>query len=263
LIRGARAVSRNAATTVGGPAFVTLRDGLQRLPEALADAIGAARIHTATRVREVVRAQGRYLVRHEAGEAPADAVIATAPPAALAGVLAPVAEGVREPLTMLSAASTAVVALVYGEGTVEILPRTSGFIARGASLPIHAATIVSAKWPDPSFGSRAVVRCFVGDDAELRRDDDEIVRDAGAALARVYGLPTEAEAAHVVRWPHAMPQYEVGHLARVAAIEDALPAGIVVAGQGFRGVGISDCVRQANEAASRVVAHLRDDVPTS
>jgi oxygen-dependent protoporphyrinogen oxidase len=103
----------------------------------------------------------------------------------------------------------------------------------------------------------------VGDDAELRRDDDEIVRDAGAALARVYGLPTEPEAAHVVRWPHAMPQYEVGHLARVAVIEDALPAGIVVAGQGFRGVGISDCVRQADESARRVVAHLRDGVPTS
>jgi protoporphyrinogen/coproporphyrinogen III oxidase len=262
LIRGARAASRRA-TTVGGPAFVTLRGGLQRLPEVLAEAIGAGRIHTATRVREVVRANRRYLVRHEAGEEPADAVIATAPSAALADVLAPVADGVREPLTELSAASTAVVALVYGEGTAEILPRTSGFVARGGSLPIPAATIVSAKWPDPSFGSRSVVRCFVGDDAELRRDDDEIVHDAGAALAHVYGLPLEPDAAHVVRWPHAMPQYEVGHLARVAAIDDALPPGIVAAGQGFRGVGISDCVRQANEAASRVVAHLRDGVPTS
>jgi oxygen-dependent protoporphyrinogen oxidase len=263
LIRGARAASRRAATTVGGPAFVTLRDGLQRLPEALADAIGAARIHTATRVREVVRAKGRYLVRHEAGEEPADAVIATAPPAALAGVLAPAAEAVREPLARLAAASTAVVALVYGEGTAEFLPRTSGFIARGGSLPIRAATIVSAKWPDPSFGSRAVVRCFVGDDAELRRDDDEIVRDASAALAHVYGLPLEAEAGRVVRWPHAMPQYEVGHRTRIAAIDGLLPPGILVAGQAFRGVGISDCVRQANEAASRVVAHLRDGVPTS
>lgn len=262
LILGARAAAKRRPAG-GGPVFVTLRGGLERLPHALADVIGMHRVRTGVLVQEVVSRGGRYLVRHADGEEPADAVIATAPPRALAEMLPPVAGGLREPLTALKAASTALVALVYAEGTAEVLGRTSGFIARGGSLPIRAATIVSAKWPDPSFGSRAVVRCFVGDHAELRRDDDEIVGDAGAALAHVYGLPVEPEAGHVVRWPHAMPQYEVGHVARVAAIDGALPPGIVVAGQGFRGVGISDCVRQANEAASRVVAHLRDGVPTS
>jgi oxygen-dependent protoporphyrinogen oxidase len=53
-----------------------------------------------------------------------------------------------------------------------------------------------------------------------------------------------------------MPQYEVGHLDRVAAIEAALPPGILVAGNAFRGVGLPDAVRQGTEAAARVAAIL-------
>ena len=53
-----------------------------------------------------------------------------------------------------------------------------------------------------------------------------------------------------------MPQYEVGHLERVAAISDALPAGIFVAGNAYRGVGVADTVRGANDVADRVRAHL-------
>jgi oxygen-dependent protoporphyrinogen oxidase len=53
-----------------------------------------------------------------------------------------------------------------------------------------------------------------------------------------------------------MPQYEVGHLDRVAAIERSLPAGIVVVGNAYRGIGIADTVRSAEEGAGAVLAHL-------
>jgi oxygen-dependent protoporphyrinogen oxidase len=53
-----------------------------------------------------------------------------------------------------------------------------------------------------------------------------------------------------------MPQYEVGHLERVAAIEAALPAGIFVTGNAYHGVGVADAVRGANDVAERVLAHL-------
>ena len=51
-----------------------------------------------------------------------------------------------------------------------------------------------------------------------------------------------------------MPQYEVGHLERVASIRAALPAGIVVVGQAYDGVGVPDCVRAAGAIAERIVA---------
>lgn len=60
----------------------------------------------------------------------------------------------------------------------------------------------------------------------------------------------------VFRWPDGYPQYDVGHLERVAAIEAALPAGVHVTGSSYRGVGVPDCVRQGQEAARQVVAAL-------
>ena len=58
----------------------------------------------------------------------------------------------------------------------------------------------------------------------------------------------------IFRWWHSNPQYDVGHLERVDAIEAALPAGLTVTGSAYRGVGIPDCVRQGRDAAR----HRRD-----
>jgi len=115
--------------------------------------------------------------------------------------------------------------------------------------------VISKKWPEDAFHGRAVLRCFIGADGaedDLAREDEDLLGGVAEALARIYGLPARPEATRVVRWPRAMPQYEVSHLDRVGAIEAALPDGIVVAGQAFRGVGIPDCVRQGAEAAARI-----------
>ena len=53
-----------------------------------------------------------------------------------------------------------------------------------------------------------------------------------------------------------MPQYEVGHLERVRAIETTLPPGIFVTGNALHGVGVADAVRSAGETAERVRAYL-------
>jgi protoporphyrinogen/coproporphyrinogen III oxidase len=75
-------------------------------------------------------------------------------------------------------------------------------------------------------------------------------------LAAVLPVPARPEASAVVRWPRSMPQYEVGHVERVDAVESALPPGIFVVGNAYRGVGVADTVRGANEVAERVRAHV-------
>ena len=77
-------------------------------------------------------------------------------------------------------------------------------------------------------------------------------------LAAFLPLPERAEASSVVRWPRSMPQYEVGHLQRVRAIETTLPPGIFVTGNALHGVGVADAVRSAGETAERVRAYLAD-----
>jgi oxygen-dependent protoporphyrinogen oxidase len=97
-----------------------------------------------------------------------------------------------------------------------------------------------------------------GADDIVDRDDEELVRLITADVERICPIGERPEATRVARWPNALPQYEVGHLDRLARIDEALPKtpGLVLTGSAFRGVGIADCVRQGEEAADRVRAWL-------
>ncbi len=156
-------------------------------------------------------------------------------------------------------ASTGVVLMVYPQGTARDLPAGTGFVVPRGKAPMTASTWLSNKWPNEAFGTRAVVRSYVGAvgaEDVVEADDADIIAAVARFHAAVVPLPAGPEHAVVVRWPRSMPQYELGHLDRVARIRDALPEGIFVTGQAYDGVGIPDCVRGAGETARAVVAHL-------
>jgi oxygen-dependent protoporphyrinogen oxidase len=239
--------------------FLRLRGGFRRLTETLASTLGPERVLLGTPVRGVEGDGDGYVVRVGDGEVACDSVVLATPAFATAELVRDLAPEVVDELLRIPYVSTAVVLMVYPEGTGGDLPESSGFVAPRGKLSITAATLVSRKWPDPSFGDRAVVRCFLGAaglEEQIEIDDADLVRRAAEQLADVFPLPLEPESHAVVRWPRAMPQYGVGHLERVEAIEHALPPGVFVVGQAYRGAGIPDCVRQGNEVADRVRARL-------
>ena len=71
-----------------------------------------------------------------------------------------------------------------------------------------------------------------------------LAREELKALAGVTASPVFTE---VIRWTRGIPQYNVGHLERVAAIDAALARlpGLHLAGNAYKGVGINDCIRNA------------------
>ena len=139
-------------------------------------------------------------------------------------------------------------------------PPGPAYVAPPGEGSVTAATWVSRKWPREEFGSRALVRCFVGRGGPGRsrpRRWGPARLGPGRPAQSDPALP-DPEASAVVRWPRSMPQYEVGHLDRLAALDRAIEArpGLFVTGAAYRGVGISDCVRQAGETAERVRDYL-------
>jgi len=254
LIRGAKMALR--ASREAGPMFVKPIGGVSRLPEALGAKIGPERIRNEAPASSVVVDAAGLVVHASDAEFPSDAVVIATPPYVAADLLDSAAPaGLRE----IPYAGTGVVLLVYPEGTGSALPEATGFVVPSGAAPMTAATFLSRKWPDPAFGDRAVVRCFVGaagSEDVLDADDAEIVEAVCRHLAAALPLPERAEASRVVRWPRSMPQYEVGHLERVRSILEELPPGIFLAGNAYRGVGVADAVRSANEAAGGVLAHL-------
>ncbi len=259
LFRGARAASAAGGAGARSPMFLRLRGGLRRITQRLADAIGRERIRTNTPVTAVDRERDRFVVETPDGRLEADAVVFASPAFVSADLVEGLAPRVAADLRAIRYVSTSVVLMVYEEGTGAGMPETSGFVVPRGRLAMTACTIVSRKWPDPSFGDRAVVRCFVGAEGSeelVDESDEDIVEGVGRQLAALLPLPADPEHAAVVRWRRAMPQYDVRHLELVDRIERGLPDGLVGTGQAYRGAGIPDCVRQGGQAADRVRTYL-------
>ncbi|HZP90784.1 MAG TPA: protoporphyrinogen oxidase [Actinomycetota bacterium] len=263
LIRGARAAARIARDRAAGPIFLRPRGGLRRLTDALCAALGPERVRCGVRVERIEPKGSGYSVWAGGEVWAADSVVIAAPAFVAADLLEGLAPVAARELASVPHVSTAVAVLVYPEGSASALPDSSGFVVPRGRLAMTACTFVSRKWPDEALGDRAVVRCFVGsagvEDVAFAPEED-IVWGVSRQLAALLPLPDRPEGARVVRWPTAMPQYEVGHLERVDRIERALPPGMFVVGQTYRGVGIPDCIRGAGEVAARLRAYLTGDL---
>jgi len=241
--------------------FASLEGGLSRLTGALVEAIGPGRVHAGEPAAAIEPGgDGRaWTVRTASDAVEADAVIAATPAFDAARLTRSVAPDAAVELGAIPYVSTAVVFVVYPEGTAGLLPEGTGFVVPSGDAPMTACTWISNKWPSPAFGTRAVLRCYVGaagSEDVVDQPDSDIVQACARHLAAVLELPDAAERSAVVRWPRAMPQYEVGHLESVRAIRGSLPGGIFVAGSAYGGVGIPDTVRDAGETAAAVLGHL-------
>jgi oxygen-dependent protoporphyrinogen oxidase len=124
-----------------------------------------------------------------------------------------------------------------------------------------AATFVHNKFPHRAPENRAIVRCFLGgarDEEILQSSEAEILQIVRGELKQIIGLDAEPLFARVYKWKSAMAQYSVGHLERLQRIEAArlgLP-GLALAGNGYSGIGVPDCVRSGSEAASKIMAEM-------
>jgi protoporphyrinogen/coproporphyrinogen III oxidase len=90
----------------------------------------------------------------------------------------------------------------------------------------------------------------------MARSDEELLAVIRAELKQLMGIDATPLFHRLYRWYEANPQYDVGHLERVAAIETALPPGLYVTGSPYRGIGIPDCVHQAQQTAARLVKEM-------
>jgi len=131
-------------------------------------------------------------------------------------------------------------------------------IPRSERRGIDGLTWTSTKWAGRCPPDECLIRVFFGGPhtrASLDLPDDELKAMVRRELAGMLGIRADVEPRlwRVHRWPDGYPQYDLGHLDRIASIERGLPPGVAVAGCAYRGVGVPDCVRQGAEAAERIL----------
>ncbi|MFO1093934.1 MAG: protoporphyrinogen oxidase [Planctomycetaceae bacterium] len=227
--------------------FATPREGMSELQHALRDRVLArGTVHCKTRITAIRRGLGggaAYEIETEAGARhPADAVILALPAWRAADTLSAWAPDLGRELRSIDYASSAIV--VTGHRLEDIAHPLD---AAGLVIPhlewrrILAVSFLSRKFPSRAPQGRIILRTFVGgalQPEQLDNDDDAIVRLVREELAELLGVRGEPEFVRVVRYERAMPQYELGHLQRVARIEQLVSqiGGLELAGNAYRGV---------------------------
>jgi oxygen-dependent protoporphyrinogen oxidase len=254
-----------------GPVFVTLTAGLGTLPQTLARVSGAG-IRTGAMVRELARTPAGWRVTIGPAADPeyldADAVILACPAAPASRLLATVAPGAARPLAEIPYASMAIITVAYPAGAFPETARSGYLVPAVDGKAVKAVTFSTVKWPHlaklaaDAGKSVHIVRCSVGRAGEvavLQRDDADLADLAAAELAAATGITGKPVDCRVTRWGGSLPQYNVGHLDRVARIRAAVDGqpGLAVAGAAYDGVGIPACVATARTAVTQVLAGLR------
>lgn len=235
------------------PRFIAPEDGLQRIPQELTARLDDVR--TNARVTKLSAAKPELHVEVEGSSITFDGVLIACPPHAAADVVTDVAPEAASDMRRIGYASLVVITLVYPPGSFEAPGDGSGLLVpTGSGLTISACTWYSHKWPHVTSDGRQVVRCVIGrsgEDPNAERGDRDLAAAAHRDLQASVGVSAPFLSHRVTRWPRAIPQYAVGHLELVRGIEQRLrDAGpILVAGSGYRGTGIPDCIAQATAAA--------------
>ena len=240
--------------------FVTLTDGMEELVAALATRLQPGTVLLKQRVAGVERRGDRWRVATaEGADLDADRVIVATESHAAARMLRYVDPTLATLLAEIPYASSATVTLGYRRADVAHPLDGFGFVVPHAEKrALLACTFSSVKYAGRAPEGDVLLRAFVGgalNEAVLALDDASLVMRARAELREALGITAAPALARVFRWPKAMPQYHVGHLARVETIErraGALP-GLDLAGGAYRGVGIADCVRSGEAAAERAL----------
>jgi oxygen-dependent protoporphyrinogen oxidase len=266
LVRGLWAASppETAPGAKPAPAFYSLRGGVRELVDALVVRLERQGIWTRAAVYGLAREAGGFSLAVRGGETvSAERVVVAAPGPRIAPALEGLAPGAARVLAAIPFASSATVLLGYRRADVAhpldgyglVVPRTEG-------LRTAAVTFVSTKYPFRAPEGHVLLRGSLGgarDEGAMSLSDDAMVETVMRDMGGVLGLRGQPVMSRVFRWPAGLPQLEVGHLERVAAVATELAAvpGLHLTGGGIRTTGIPDAVADGTRAGEAAAEEVR------
>ncbi|MDP2772736.1 MAG: protoporphyrinogen oxidase [Nocardioides sp.] len=250
------------------PALVAPAGGMGEIVDALAARLSSVDVRLGTAVVDIADSgEGGYLVRTRTADGDetvlrAGAVVLAVPTAVAAGMVAGLDPSLAAALTGTAYTSTVTVALGFRSDDVHAPLRGSGYLVPASEgRTARACTWSSSKYAGRAPAGRVLLRVSLGGPGRgdvLTQPDTELVAVARRELADVLGIRAEPVLFRVFRWADVMPQYNVGHLDRLVDLDRQLAdhPGLVVAGSGYHGLGVADCIASGSQAAADVLTRL-------
>jgi oxygen-dependent protoporphyrinogen oxidase len=243
--------------------FVTPRGGVGRLVEALANQLPQESIHLNQAIQSVERNEdGLWTLKSADGKkfGPFCGIVVALPTPVAGKLLQDIDTELAALLGQIEYASSAVVTFAFKKKKIGRPLDGFGFVVpRIENREIVAASFSTVKFPGRAPDDTVLVRVFLGGAQRpelVELPDQELVRIASDELGKILKITGSSLHADVTKWREKMPQYHVGHVQLVEAIEERVNqlSGIALAGNGYRGVGIPWCVLSGDLAAKKVVS---------
>lgn len=260
LIRGMLAKQSAAppvdTSTPPEPALVSFKNGMFQLIETLTSKLTGS-LKRNTPVTHITQTEAGYRVQLGDGSTiEGDSLVMATPANISAKLLAEVAPQSAAGLSAIRYAGVGSMSLLYNATDV---PRPLD--AYGIVIPSSAGRMIdgmqwsSSKWDNRAPADKALIRVFFGGPHTrymLEKSDHELRDIIREEVRAILGITTKPLMTHLGKWDNAYPQYDVGHIDRIAAIESTLPPTIALAGNAYHGVGIPDTVKTAQAAATKL-----------
>ncbi len=263
LIKGSRTAQKQRPPN-DSPAFISFITGTQTLVNALQGKLdGDLKLNTS--VERISTEHDGYSVKLANGNSlQADAVIITTSARIASKLLPAQAIEAKKHLGSLRYSSIGTAYFAFRQDDVPHPLNGFGLVVPASEKRlIDGMTWTTSKWKNRAPAGYVLIRLFFGGPrtrSSIELSDDLLVNGLREELRAILGITAQPLFRRIYRWIDGYPQYDVGHIERVAQIEAALPKGIFVDGSSYKGVGVPDCVRQGKDTARHVVEYLANKV---
>lgn len=247
--------------------FESPKSGLGSIANALVSSLEKTNVdmRLKTPVKKIVKKGSGYLLSLESGdELEVDALVLATPTYISGHFLELIAPVIAKELSQIEHVSTATVSLAYRKEDVPTNLEGYGYIIpQQEESEALACTWTSSKWEHRAPEGIALLRVFLGriqDDEPLPQDEETLIALAKSELGKTLDIKVEPMESWVFRWEKAMPQYNLGHPERIERIEAELLnfPNLALAGNGYYGIGLPDCVNSGIQAAEKLLTTWRE-----
>jgi oxygen-dependent protoporphyrinogen oxidase len=243
--------------------FLTFSTGLQSFVDAIEKKLNAQLVLKGVKVENVLRKSDEtyQLSLNDGTRINADSIVVTTPHYTFPSMFSSV--HFFDELKQVPSTSVATVAMAFTKESIQTDIDGTGFVvSRNGDYSITACTWTHRKWPHTTPEGSVLLRCYVGragDEAIVDLSDSEIEAIVLDDLKNIMNITSKPQFTVVSRWKNAMPQYTVGHKARIQRmfhnLKTELP-GVFVAGSSIDGLGLPDCIRQGESVVKDVLEYL-------
>jgi len=249
--------------------FLTLKGGVQQLATTIVEKTPEVEWLFSNQVTKVDHKDG-WNIHLQSGEVhQADVLCSALPAATTAAIVREVAPELAEDLESIPTKSILTVNMSFRPDEIGPLPQGSGFVcAEEDNVVVTGCSFSTQKFEGLSGNDRVLIRAFVGNKGSKQYEnapDEQIVAAVLDNLKEVLKIKNAPSSFHVARYQSTMPQYLIGHMEKIARLErrSAQLPGLFLAGNSYRGAGVSACVQQGRATAERISILMKKIVSES